>query len=152
MSATSPSFTLTNSYVHNANVGHEVKSRAGVTTITNNVHRGQPDRTASYDIDIPNAGAAIVSNNVIEKGPEASNVFAIHYGGETQYSWADNSLSVNGNTFLDDYGPDAYAVANDSSYNGLDVSANLDRQQLLRLQPAEPGLWGSRARSPTPRR
>ncbi len=116
-------FTLTNSYIHNASVGHEVKSRAEVTTIKDNVIADGATGTGSYDIDIPNAGDATIIDNVIEKGPDASNVYSIHYGGETQYAWASNSLLITKNTLIDDYGPTAVAVLNQSSLNGLSVAA-----------------------------
>jgi len=114
-------FTLTNSYIHNAIVGHEVKSRAAVTTIKDNVIADGATGTASYDIDIPNAGDATIIGNVIEKGADASNVYSIHYGGETQYAWASNSLLIENNTLIDDDGPNAVAVLNQSSLNGLTV-------------------------------
>jgi hypothetical protein len=118
-------FTLTNSYIHNASVGHEVKSRAAVTTIKNNVIADGTTGTASYDIDIPNAGAATITGNIIEKGADASNAYAIHYGGETQYAWANNALLIENNTLIDDYGPAAVAVLNQSSLNGLSVAARI---------------------------
>jgi hypothetical protein len=116
-------FTLTDSYVHNAIVGHEVKSRAAVTIITGNVIADNQTGTASYDIDVPNAGRAFIEGNVIEKGPDASNAYAIHYGGETQYAWAENALVVKDNTILNDLGPQAVAVLNQSADNGLHVTA-----------------------------
>jgi hypothetical protein len=118
-------FTLTNSYIHDAVVGHEVKSRAEVTTIKDNVIADGAGGTASYDIDIPNAGVATIIGNVIEKGADASNLYSIHYGGETQYAWAKNSLLIENNTLIDDYGPSAVAVLNQSSLNGLNVAARL---------------------------
>ena len=45
--------TVTNSYFHDAVVGHEIKSRAAVTNIVNNVIADGPNGTASYDIDLP---------------------------------------------------------------------------------------------------
>ena len=119
------SFTLRDSYIHNANVGHEVKSRAAVTNIVNNTIADGQTGTASYDIDIPNAGAARIVGNIIQKGAHASNAYAIHYGGETQYAWATNSLLVSGNTIINNYGPNAYAVLNQSYVNGLSVQARL---------------------------
>ena len=117
-------FTLSDSYVHDAIVGHEVKSRAQVTTITGNVIADGPTGTSSYEIDIPNGGVAVISGNVMEKGPDASNNAVIHYGGETQYAWAANSLSITGNTIEDDLpGKNAIAVLNQSQVNGLSVSA-----------------------------
>lgn len=96
------SFTLTNSYIHGAVVGQEVKSRAVTTVIENNVIADGPTGTASYDIDIPNGGNATVANNIIEKGPDASNYAMIHYGGETQFQYASNSLTVTGNMLIND--------------------------------------------------
>jgi hypothetical protein len=52
----------------------------------------------------PNADVALIANNTIEKGPKASNSFAIHYGSETQNIHANKSLSVSGNTLIDDLG------------------------------------------------
>lgn len=120
------SFTLTNSYIHGAVVGHEVKSRAAITTIRDNVIVDGPTGTGSYDIDVPNAGVATIEDNIIEKGPHASNWPAIHYGGETQIAWANNSLAITGNTILNDLGPNGLAVLNQSAANGLNVAAQID--------------------------
>ena len=122
-------FTLTNSYVHGAVVGHEVKSRAASTTIENNIIADGATGTASYDIDIPNAGVAVISGNIIEKGPDASNAGIIHYGGETQFAYAQNSLSVTDNTILNDYSG-AGLVWNQSNENGLSVTAKVSGNAL----------------------
>lgn len=130
------SLTVTNSYFHDANVGHEIKSRAAVTTIENNVIADGPTGTASYDIDLPNAGVATISGNLIEKGPMASNRPAIHYGGETQLAYANNSLSVTGNTILNDFGPLGNVVLNASAVNGLTVGASITDNNLYGFDPA----------------
>ena len=119
------SLSVTNSYFHGAQVGHEIKSRALVTTITNNVIADGADGTASYDIDIPNAGVAKISGNIIEKGANASNTAAIHYGGETQYAYTTNSLNITNNTIINDLGATGLAVLNQSNVNGLTTSANM---------------------------
>jgi hypothetical protein len=128
-------FSLTDSYVHNAIVGHEVKSRAAVTIITDNVIADNQTGTASYDIDVPNAGRAFIEGNVIEKGPDASNVYAIHYGGETQYAWAENALVIKDNTILNDLGPQAVAVLNQSADNGLHVTAQFIDNSVYGFSP-----------------
>ncbi len=130
------SLTITDSYFHDANVGHEIKSRAAVTTITNNVIADGPNGTASYDIDIPNGGVARVSGNLIEKGANASNRPVIHYGGETQYSYADNALLVTGNTIVNDFGPLANVVLNQSALNGIKVGAQITGNRLYGFDPA----------------
>ncbi len=61
------SLTITNSYFHDANTGHEIKSRAEVNTIENNRILDN-NGTTSYSIDLPNGGQDIVSGNIIEKG------------------------------------------------------------------------------------
>ena len=128
--------TVTNSYFHDAVVGHEIKSRAATTNILNNVIADGPTGTASYDIDIPNAGVATVRGNLIEKGPMAQNREAIHYGGETQYSYASNALSVTGNTIINDYGPLASVVINDDAVNGLTTPASIANNVLYGFDPA----------------
>ena len=75
------SFTLTNSYVHDAIVGHEVKSRAANNTITGN-RIFDNGSSASYSIDLPNGGNASIANNVIEQGAHTQNPNIIAYGEE----------------------------------------------------------------------
>ncbi len=74
-------FTLTNSYVHDANVGHEVKSRAENNTITNNRILDNSG-TSSYAIDLPNGGNATITGNVIEQGVNNQNHTINAYGEE----------------------------------------------------------------------
>ena len=74
-------FTLTNSYVHDANVGHEVKSRAENNTITGNRILDNSG-TSSYSIDLPNGGNATITNNVIEQGANNQNHVVNAYGEE----------------------------------------------------------------------
>src|SRR3954452_24918078 len=59
--------TIDNSYFHDAKEGHEVKSRALNTTITNS-RIDDLSGTASYSIDLPNGGNAVIQNNIIQQG------------------------------------------------------------------------------------
>jgi hypothetical protein len=104
---------VTNSIFENANVGHELKSRALVNNISNNLFYDGPTGTASYDIDLPNGGVDTVTNNVIEKGPLAQNNAMVHYGGEG-LPYANSSLVLSGNTFVNDKGSVAIGVLNQS--------------------------------------
>src|SRR5258708_17538715 len=52
------SFTVTNSYFHHANVGHELKTPAIINIMTNNQF-GDETSTASYSIDLSKGGAGI---------------------------------------------------------------------------------------------
>ena len=102
--------TIRGSYFHDASVGHEIKSRASETLIEGNRIVNGPNGTASYNIDLPNGGRAIVRDNVIEEGPKSENPNTIHFGGEgTAYS--DSSLLVSGNTLVSDR-DGAYLVLN----------------------------------------
>ena len=75
--------TITDSYFHDANVGHEIKSRAEDTVITDSRIFDNLS-TASYSIDLPNGGNATITNNVIEQGPNTQNPYIIAYGEEGQ--------------------------------------------------------------------
>ena len=111
-------FTLTNSYIHDANVGHEVKSRAENNIITNNrIEDGSS--TASYQIDLPNGGNATISGNVIQKSANSGNHVTIAYGEEYNASATNSesklnagaSVSITGNTFVSDQSG-AYVIWN----------------------------------------
>ena len=94
------SFTITNSYIHDANVGHEIKSRAANNVIENN-RIFDNNSTASYSIDLPNGGDATISGNVIEQGPNTQNPYIIAYG-EEGASNPGTSVAITGNTIVND--------------------------------------------------
>ena len=82
-------FSITNSYIHDAVVGHEIKSRAETTIIQNNrIVDGKS--SASYSIDLPNGGAAIIENNIIQQGQASQNPAIISYAAETQTPYANS--------------------------------------------------------------
>jgi hypothetical protein len=94
------SFSITNSYVHDAVVGHEIKSRAASNTITNDrIFDNQG--SASYSIDLPNGGNANIANDQIEQGPNTQNPFIIAYGEEGASNPGTN-VSITGNTIVND--------------------------------------------------
>ncbi len=93
--------TINNSYFHNANEGHEIKSRAENTTIQNSRIVDGPTGTASFSIDLPNGGNAVIKNNVIEQGPLSDNVMIIAFGEEGSIH-AGSGLQVSGNQILND--------------------------------------------------
>ena len=97
-------------YSHDANVGHNLKSRARVNTILYNrfssTPPGQTGSTASgqpsYEIDLPNAGTSYVIGNVIEQPAANQNPALLAYGEEGASNPAQDLYVVN-NTFLNDY-------------------------------------------------
>ncbi|MGH7756850.1 MAG: hypothetical protein ACREM8_11295 [Vulcanimicrobiaceae bacterium] len=106
------SFTFSNSYSHGALVGHELKSRATMTSISNSVIADGPTGTASYDVDLPDGGVASISDSQLEKGPDAQNETVVHYMGENPPPgpYASNSLTLTGNTIINDLGANAKVV------------------------------------------
>ena len=119
------SLTVENSTITGAVGGHDIKSRAENTTITNNTITDGTSGTASYEIDLPNGGNATVTGNVVEKGANATNPIAISYGEEGGV-YASSSLTVQGNTMLnDDASQNTTAVVNDAS-----ITATIDENTL----------------------
>ena len=93
--------TINNSYFHDAVAGHEIKSRAATSTIQNSRIFEGPAGTASYSVDLPNGGKAVLNNNIIEQGPKSQNPAIIHFGGEgTPY--AGSTLTISHNTIIND--------------------------------------------------
>lgn len=93
------SLTVTGSLLAGAAVGHELKSRAARTTIVGNriTDRGA---TASYSIDLPNGGRALVAGNTIVQGPRSENPTVVSYGAEglgahDRTLWVVNNTLVN---------------------------------------------------------
>jgi len=105
------SLTFRYSFSHDANVGHNLKSRAQVNVIQNNrfssLASGQTGSTASgrpsYEVDLPNAGTSYVIGNVIQQPASNSNPNILAYG-EEGASNPGKDLYVVNNTFLNDSG------------------------------------------------
>ena len=91
-------FTFDRSYSHDAVVGHELKSRAENTTITNS-RLFDLGGSASYDINVPNGGNLTVTGNVIEQGPNTQNPYILSYGDEGLLR-AGRTVTVSGNTVV----------------------------------------------------
>jgi len=104
------SFTLADSYIHDAIAGHEVKSRADNNIITNN-RIFDNNGSASYTIDLPNGGNATITGNIIQQGPNSPNRTIIAYG-EEGTSNLSPSVTIGGNVIVNDRGAGAIGVDN----------------------------------------
>jgi len=94
------SLVIDNSYFHDANDGHQIKSRAQSTTITNSrIYDGSGD--GSYTIDLPNGGIGVIRDNVIQQGASSDNPLVIAYGEEGGV-YAGSSLLIEGNVVVND--------------------------------------------------
>ena len=92
--------TVEDSYFHDAVVGHEIKSRALATTLLNN-RIADFGGNASYSVDLPDGGVAVLQGNTIEKGAAAPNRTIVHFGGEGA-PYAGSSLVMTGNVVIND--------------------------------------------------
>lgn len=103
------SLTFRYNFSHDANVGHNLKSRALVNMIAYNrfssTAPGEVGTTAagqpSYEIDLPNAGTSYVIGNVIQQPSANQNPTMLAYG-EEGASNPGKDLYVVNNTFLND--------------------------------------------------
>jgi len=101
--------TFRYNYSHDANVGHNLKSRARVNMIAYNrfssLAAGEIGSTAagkpSYEIDLPNAGTSYIIGNVIQQPASNNNPTLVAYGLESASNPGHNLYVVN-NTFLND--------------------------------------------------
>ena len=80
-------------------IGHDIKSRAAATTVTDNCLSCDYAGSASYQVELPNGGVGVISGNVLGKGPQADNSYFIAYSAECQDCYSVNALSIFGNTF-----------------------------------------------------
>jgi hypothetical protein len=137
------SFTITNSYIHDAVVGHEIKSRAANNTITNNRIFDNLS-TASYSIDLPDGGNATITNNVIEQRPNTQNPFIIAYGEESQNN-PGTSVQITNNTIVNDDG----SPSAEAALNGSPTTLFFHNNQIFGLTAAQLSTTGPLAESGT---
>lgn len=80
-------------------VGHNIKSRAYQTTITDTTLDDGVSGTPSYAVDLPNGGKAVLKGLRITQGPRTSNNAMIAFGAEAPLH-DGSSLTVSGSTFI----------------------------------------------------
>jgi hypothetical protein len=92
-------FTLEFSYIHGAEFGHNVKSRARTNHIRYNRIADEETGRSSYLIDLPEGGRAEIVGNELHKGHRAENRPIISFGAEAPSGLhADNDVWVAYNT------------------------------------------------------
>ena len=110
--------TIDSSLFHDAVVGHEIKSRAAETVITNSRIYDE-NGNSSYSIDLPNGGKATISGNVIQQGANGDNPNIIAFG-EEGLTHATNAATITNNTVINDMGRGAFVW--DASGSPISVS------------------------------
>ena len=93
-------FTISDSYLHHAIGGHNLKSRALVTILSDNRLADEADGHASYEADFPNGGRVTLAFNILQKGPNAENATLVSYGAEGLAPGGAHDLIAKGNTFI----------------------------------------------------
>lgn len=94
-------FTLRGSRFSNGYRGHLVKSRARESRIEYNLLDDGPTGSASYELEFPNGGTAVVIGNLIGQSRQSDNPVMVAYGAEGP-RWRDNILIAAHNTLIDD--------------------------------------------------
>jgi len=83
-----------------ARTGHNLKSRARRTEILYSVLADEATGTASYAVDIPDGGEALVLGSVLHKGPRSENERLLAYGAEGLADGRDHTLTLIHNTLV----------------------------------------------------
>ena len=91
--------TVSGSLFRQGREGHLLKSRARQSTLIGNRLDDGRDGRASYEIDLPNGGIALVERNTLVQSPLTENAVMLSYGAEGQ-PWDQNRLVVRDNTFI----------------------------------------------------
>ncbi len=79
--------------------GHLIKSRARQSTLIDNVLDDGPTGQASYEIDLPEGGEALVVGNTVGQSAGTQNPVMLSYGAEGGH-WPLNRLTLRRNTFI----------------------------------------------------
>jgi len=91
--------TVRGSRFHHGFEGHLIKSRARHNLIAYNMLRDGAAGEASYEVDLPVGGEAVLIGNVIGQSPGSQNPVVVSYGAEGSV-WPRNSLVLSHNTLI----------------------------------------------------
>jgi len=93
--------TVVGSYFHHARGGHLLKTRAQENIIRYNRLTDESAGRASYELEFPSGGLAVVVGNLIQQSEHTENSVVISFGAEG-YKWARNELYLSYNTIVND--------------------------------------------------
>ena len=79
--------------------GHLIKSRARQTSLIGNLLDDGPSGQASYEIDLPEGGDALIEDNTVVQSTSTQNPVMLAYGAERP-NWPLNRLILRRNTFI----------------------------------------------------
>ncbi|CAM3905332.1 hypothetical protein [Roseateles saccharophilus] len=91
---------VTGSYFHHGLHGHLLKSRAALNHILYNRLSDEIGGRASYELEFPNGGVAVVMGNLIVQSSTTENPHVISFGVEGA-TWARQALYLVNNTLVD---------------------------------------------------
>jgi hypothetical protein len=93
---------ITGSRFHQGRTGHLIKSRAKISRISYNLIADGPLGQASYEVDLPQGGLAVLIGNVIAQGPHTQNPVVVSYGAEGP-TWPGSGLYMAHNTLVNEH-------------------------------------------------
>ncbi len=91
---------VTGSYFHHGKLGHLLKSRAALNHILYNRLSDEIGGRASYELEFPNGGIAVVMGNLIMQSSTTENPHVISFGVEGA-KWEKQALYLVNNTLVD---------------------------------------------------
>jgi hypothetical protein len=92
--------TVRGSYFHQGHIGHLLKSRAAVNHLFYNRFTDELGGTASYEVEFPNGGVAVLVDNVVQQSSTSENGILVSMGAEG-YTWPKHALVLVNNTLVD---------------------------------------------------
>ena len=95
------SLQVSGSRFHDGHTGHLLKSRASRTTLTYNLLLDGTGGGASYEVDLPNGGDALLLGNVIGQSASTKNPVVVAYGAEGK-AWPQSRLRLAHNTLINE--------------------------------------------------
>ncbi len=91
--------TIEGSRFHNGYSGHLIKSRARSSELRYNLIHDGASGEASYEVDLPNGGDALLVGNVIGQSTASQNPVVVAYGAEGP-NWPVSRLQLAHNTLI----------------------------------------------------
>ena len=117
-------FILRYSYVHHADTGHNVKTRATRNDILYNRITDEDDGRSSYNIDISNGGRSYIIGNVIQQSSRTENSTLVSYGAEGMEGRRNELYFVN-NTVVNDRHAGNFLLVHDGKVRRAKLINNL---------------------------